>query len=226
MSERRPDIDRIEQYFETDARRFDALYGETSGFLVRGTNTLLRKGLFERFRMSLQWMGSLKGKTVVDFGCGSGRLSVAAALAGARSVVGLDLAGGMIDMAERLARERSVDRICQFRREDFFQFHPAEEFDFSVALGVFDYVKSPEHLIGKMADVTRGSLIASFPGRSLVRGNFRKFRYFIRNCPLYLYSVDSIQSAYAAAGFREPEILPYPSRGFLVRARKENRLPS
>lgn len=52
--------------------------------------------------------GSLSGKEVYDLGCGTGRLSIGAALLGA-SVTGVDVDKKAIEIAEKNAREAGVD---------------------------------------------------------------------------------------------------------------------
>jgi cyclopropane fatty-acyl-phospholipid synthase-like methyltransferase len=219
MNENHREIDRIHHHFEKRADRFDALYEYGSGPLVHLFNRLFRKGLYERLRLTLEWMGDLGGKSLLDLGCGSGRLSVTAAIRGASGVTGVDLSDRMLELARRRAAAEKVDEVCRFVQMDFYGFEAVQKYDFTVALGVFDYVDDPARLIGKMASLTREGLIASFPGRSLLRGNFRKIRYSLRNCPLYLYNESSILAAYRKAGFPNPTIARYPSGGFLVLAR-------
>lgn len=61
----------------------------------------------------------LNGARVLDAGSGTGILSVAAALLGARSVLGFDIdARGAIEGTE-LARENGVEGRCSFRTGDF-----------------------------------------------------------------------------------------------------------
>lgn len=64
--------------------------------------------------------GELKGKRVLDLGCGSGDLTVLLAMAGARTI-GIDLSPGMVDVARQ--------RIEQFapEAEASFAAAPAEE---------------------------------------------------------------------------------------------------
>ena len=44
--------------------------------------------------------GDIKDKTVFDFGCGSGRLTIGASLLGAKEVVGVDIDQKMLEVAE------------------------------------------------------------------------------------------------------------------------------
>lgn len=53
-----------------------------------------------------------EGKVVLDVGCGTGILSMFAALAGAKLVIGVDMSN-IIDMAKVIVRENGLeDSIC------------------------------------------------------------------------------------------------------------------
>jgi len=55
-----------------------------------------------------KWDG-LAGRSVLDLGCGTGRLAIGAALLGATSVVGVDVDPSAIAVAERAARAADAD---------------------------------------------------------------------------------------------------------------------
>lgn len=61
--------------------------------------------------LSLEWLDGLElgGKRVLDFGCGSGILSIAALLLGARAATALDIDPQAITASRRNARRNAVD---------------------------------------------------------------------------------------------------------------------
>lgn len=59
---------------------------------------------------SMKRLGDLRGKSVLDLGCGAGESSVALALAGAQ-VAAVDLSPGMLELTMRLARRHGVDQL-------------------------------------------------------------------------------------------------------------------
>lgn len=71
----------------------------------------------------------LAGARVVDAGTGSGILAVAAALLGARSVVGFDLDPNAPPEARRLALRNGAAALCRFEQEDFARFSGAGRVD-------------------------------------------------------------------------------------------------
>jgi SAM-dependent methyltransferase len=60
----------------------------------------------------------LEGRTVLDAGCGSGDLSLAALEHGASGATGLDLGRGAIEIAVRVARERGLSDRARFEVGD------------------------------------------------------------------------------------------------------------
>lgn len=63
-------------------------------------------------RFFLDHMPPLEGADVLDFGCGSGVLSVAAAFDGARSVVGYDIDPRALELTEANARRNTVANLA------------------------------------------------------------------------------------------------------------------
>jgi len=82
--------------------------------------------------LCLQWLDSLdlKGKTVVDFGCGSGILAIAALKLGAANAVGVDNdPQALTASADNAERNEVADRLAVYLPED----HVAEPADVFVA---------------------------------------------------------------------------------------------
>jgi len=74
-------------------------------------------------------LGDLRGKRLLEIGCGDGKATVRFAMAGA-SVVAIDISGGMVEVTQKTAREHNVsDRVDarQMGGEDL-EF-PQESFD-------------------------------------------------------------------------------------------------
>jgi ribosomal protein L11 methyltransferase len=77
-------------------------------------------------RMCLQLLGEIdvSDLTVLDLGTGSGVLSMAAALSGARRVVGIDVDQDAIDAAEASARLNTLPDTITFQVSDFRKVSP------------------------------------------------------------------------------------------------------
>ena len=105
--------------------------------------------MFERIPLSVQESLPLLGKSVLDIGCGSGRLSFLLVKEGA-SVTGIDYARSMIDLAEKYQQQLKLVNNIEFVCCDFMTDFPEyRKYDVSIALGVFDYIKDPMPLLKK-----------------------------------------------------------------------------
>jgi 2-polyprenyl-3-methyl-5-hydroxy-6-metoxy-1,4-benzoquinol methylase len=218
-----PDANRVERYFERTAEQFDALYDEGRG-LRYWWNRLLRRALFERVRMTLEELRELRDFTVLDVGCGSGRNCVLFVQAGARRVVGIDLAEKMVKLASERAHRHGVEGKAAFLRSDLLSYAPEEKFDAVVALGVFDYLADARANLEGMATLASGKVIASFPGVSLVRAPLRKLRYALQDCPVFFYTRRELETLAREAGLTDYRLLPCAGAGYLLVARVGRRL--
>src|SRR5512144_481824 len=104
-----------------------------------GLSTLFRgDGMYVRMEAALQLVAPhLKGKTVLDLGCASGRFAFQLLQSGADRVIGLDVSPAAIDLAnEHRLASPFADRL-EFRTADLMQ--PSLELppvDLITALGV------------------------------------------------------------------------------------------
>lgn len=91
----------------------------------------------------------VRGKTVLDHGCGPGFQAVAMALAGARRVVGVDIWDVWLQKGRDLAlHEGCADKVT------FTDALPAEEkFDVVVSLGAFEHYADPSATLRQMREL-------------------------------------------------------------------------
>jgi 2-polyprenyl-3-methyl-5-hydroxy-6-metoxy-1,4-benzoquinol methylase len=205
--------ERVRTHFRANAQTFDDLY-EDERPLVR----LLRPGLFRRRELAAATIAGRKDPTVLDVGCGSGRIAEFALQAGAREYLGIDFSEPMVELARR--------RLARFGPEvtlevgDFLAFQSDARFDVVLALGLFDYLPDPQRFTRRMFELCApgGSMVASFPRFSLLKGPIRKVRYeWIGNCPIFNYTHRELELLLGGSGFSELEI-DTGRNGHLVRA--------
>lgn len=205
---------RVRSRFRTKAQQFDDLY-EDERALVR----LLRPGLFRRRQLAVETVQALPAPTVLDVGCGSGRIGEFVLEAGASRYVGIDFSEPMIDLArERLAR--FADRT-ELEVADFLQAPLDDRFDVVLALGLFDYLPEPETFVHRMAAACRegGCVVGSFPTWSWLKGPVRKVRYeWIGDCPIFNYSRPQLERLFGEGGFGRVELFSPGRSGYLLRA--------
>lgn len=199
-------------YFDTHARQFDQLYREDSRWRA-WFNRTFRQAIYERFTITLAESGDIKGATILDVGCGPGRYALAYAQLGAARVVGIDVAQGMIELARNHAEAAGVADRCQFIWGDFLTTDFADRFDVVLAVGVFDYLLAPDPFLRRMVELSKGRVIATFPGRSLVRMRLRWLRYAVRGVPVYFYWREDVEALARAAGLHTFKVVPIRSSG-------------
>jgi SAM-dependent methyltransferase len=120
-----------------------------SAFAVKGKlRTLLGDAFLEEIR----------GKTVIDFGCGEGVEAVEMALAGAERVIGLDIQTTLLERARARAKQAGVERTCSFCTET------AETADLITSIDAFEHFTEPKLALDAMYRLVRpgGTLVASF----------------------------------------------------------------
>jgi 2-polyprenyl-3-methyl-5-hydroxy-6-metoxy-1,4-benzoquinol methylase len=203
---------RTQHYFDQHAAQFDSIYHEAQP-LQRALNRTFRKAIYERFAITFEQSDPIAGKTVLDIGCGSGRYAVEFARLGAARVVGVDYAPGMLSLAREYAQASGVGAQCEFIQGDFTAQVIDQQFDVVIAIGVFDYQHKPVEFMRKMVQHGRGRIIATFPGRSLIRMPLRKLRYWFGNCPVLFYREDEVREIGRQAGLRTVKIIPIHSSG-------------
>jgi 2-polyprenyl-3-methyl-5-hydroxy-6-metoxy-1,4-benzoquinol methylase len=203
---------RTQRYFDDHATQFDSIYHEGQP-LQRALNRTFRKAIYERFAITFEQSGDIAGKAVLDVGCGSGRYAVEFATRGAARVVGVDYAPGMLALAREYAEARGVAARCEFIQGDFTTQVIDRRFDIVIAIGVFDYQDKPVEFLRKMLQHCSGRVIATFPGRSLIRMPLRKFRYWLGNCPVLFYREQEVRDIGTRAGLRRVNIIPIHTSG-------------
>lgn len=203
--------------FERDAAAFNSIYEEKSEF-SGWFNKNFRKPIFERYDITLESLANIENKTVVDVGCGSGVYSVQLALNGAARIKGIDFSEPMLEIARRRAKSNRVTHICDFECIDFLQVNETEKYNYSIAMGVFDYLTDPLTFLKKLKNVTTDRIVASFPGHSLIREPLRRLRYMLTSKgQVYFYTKQDIQNLTDIVQFKHVEIRPIKTgSGFVL----------
>jgi len=120
-----------------------------SAFAAKGKlRTLLGEAFLEEVR----------GKTVIDFGCGEGAEAVEMALAGAERVIGLDIQTSLLERARARAKQSGAEHRCTFTTET------AETADLITSIDAFEHFTEPKRALDAMYRLLRpgGTLVASF----------------------------------------------------------------
>lgn len=192
----------VRKYFDQNALSFDSCYDDEGTFLKKFLDGTFRRSIQLRYAWVLNSLSDLvPGKRVLDVGCGSGRYCVALAKAGAGRVVGVDISSRMLELARKRAEFEGVLDRCHFLLGDFLTLELGDPFDFSLAMGFFEYVREPQAYLRKLAKITRQETLASFPTRWHWLTPQRKLRYLCRGVTLYFYTKPKIVGVMSASGW-------------------------
>lgn len=201
-------------FFHSYAHDFNAIYGNKNTPLNSLINKMFRKSMRLRYAKTMEGCYPIEGKRVIDIGCGPGHFSIALARRGAGYVCGLDFAEGMINIARANAKEAGVGDVCDFLIGDFTKDRIEGHFDYSIVMGVMDYIHEPQKAIEKVLSITELKAFFSFPADGGLLAWQRKLRYRSR-CELYMYTQQKLQALLDSVDCKRFEIARI-SRDFFV----------
>lgn len=198
------------RYFDRYAYALDRRYAQPS--LV---DRLLRPGPRRGLELAAAVVAGRPGASVLDVGCGSGRVAEAVLEAGAGRYIGVDLSPRMLVLARaRLARFGRVE----LREGDFRELDVTERFDVVLALGLFDYLDDPERAAGWLRERCASVLLASFTRRDRLKGPLRHLHYRLHGCRVFDYTEHRAAAVLGGVGFAGVETAASGRRGFLLTA--------
>jgi SAM-dependent methyltransferase len=105
----------------------------------------------EKYWSRLGGRPDLTGKSVLDFGCGHGALSLDVAKHGARRVLGIDLSDQRIRFCREKTAPRAPDGVLEFRKVDVAAIDEPGGFDMVVSKDVLEHVEPLEPALQAMA---------------------------------------------------------------------------
>jgi ubiquinone/menaquinone biosynthesis C-methylase UbiE len=193
----------VARHFDHHVQTFDRKYERRKGAISR-LGDHFRKSIGGRFALTFDRLGPLKGKTILDVGCGSGRYTHAFLEREAKAVIGMDISERMLACTRQRLGEKGIQR-CSLRHGDFLRLPVEEPVDFCVAMGFFDYIPDPVPYLRKMRICTREKVLASFPAWDWLWPQ-RWFRYRLRGCPIRAYRQVTLRKILKEAGLENCSI--------------------
>jgi len=180
-------------YWDYQAKEFDTFYQEEKRALRKLVDRIFRKGMKERFHLTLKECNDVSGKKILDVGCGPGRIAVELAKRGGY-VIGIDLSENMVNLANNLAKKLGLNDKCKFVCDDFLRHTFNEKFDISIALGFFDYTQNLAPYLAKIRSLTTEKCIMSFPCKFSWQTPLRIAWLRRRKCPVFFYTKEKIRN--------------------------------
>ncbi len=101
---------------------------------------------------------TIRGKTIIDFGCGLGYQSIEMAINGAKKVIGLDIQTRLIEHAKQKAIKLGVSNNCEFTTQT------TERVDVIISKDAFEHFSDVSYIFEVMASLLKpnGCLLTSF----------------------------------------------------------------
>ena len=210
----------VARYWNAAADEFDSIYsGAGKSKFGRALDCIFHRDIYQRFDWVMARAGDVRGKTICDIGCGSGRFVVEFARRGAGIVTGVDIAPQMIKRARGLVQNSRPEQHCEFVTADILDWRADRIFDISIAIGLWDYVADARERLLKVRELTSGVFLSAWPRFWTWRMPVRKLRLqYLGGCPVYFFRQKQIRRLLYEVGF---EILKFDTVGklFCVEAR-------
>ena len=213
----------IGAFFNGYASEFSSIYLEDErprSLFNKLMDRLFRKDIETRLIYSLNHMRKDSIKTVLDVGCGPGHLIVKL-LELQKDVTALDISPNMLKITQMRVDSMKLESDFKAIQADYLEYEFEKKFDAISVLGFFDYVEDPVSVLKKLLHDASKEIYISIPDDKGFLAWQRKVRYKRRNCPLYLYSRDSLERHLKDAGCLEMTEIVDTERGFYLIIRKQ-----
>lgn len=193
LSLKKETTDKVKKFFNNYADEFNSIYSknEKRSLFNRIIDKLFRHVLVDRYNLVMQNSKNPNIKSIIDIGCGPGHYC-AEFLIQDKVVTGVDIAIKMLDIAKSRIMELDLSKNFSAIHADYLNYPFSEKFDAACLMGFFDYIEDPVPILKKLKNEIRQEIYASFPKSEGILAKQRKFRYWLRKCPLYLYTQEDI----------------------------------
>lgn len=208
----------VKTFFDGYASDFDSIYGHTAGrsLFNQFADKLFRQSMYLRYRETLNNTASSRIQTVLDIGCGPGHYCEALLQQG-KTVVGLDIAEGMLKIAQTKTAQYIKSGHAKYLLADYLTYQFESKFDAACLLGFFDYISEPLKVLRKLEQDISKEVYMSFPTAGGFLAVQRKIRYSLRNCPLYLYTHADLIQLLTMIGWRDRATILNFGRDYFVK---------
>jgi cyclopropane fatty-acyl-phospholipid synthase-like methyltransferase len=196
------DLLKQKEYWDREVNDFDSVYARGKSKFNNWIDATFRWDISARFDYTMENAEPIQDRTFLDVGCGTGRYALEFARRGARRIVGIDIAEKMLAVCEQRAREEHLEDRCSFEPTDLTQYQPDAQFDVCTGIGLFDYIREPLPVLTRMREVVSDRAIMSFPRFWTWRAPVRRVRLALRQCDVYFYTKERIDTLLKQAGFK------------------------
>ena len=184
--------------WKDESIKFNNLYSENSWECkIPYFGKMVRNALIRREERALAFGGDLKGKIILDLGCGVGRFAIKAASKGA-TVYGYDISPAALKIAKEKVKIAGVADRCTFYEANLadVEFLTA---DIWFDLGCLQYIRDISSILHKLKDIKR--FFSTLPQSGHWQNIPKKlYRSLLKGNPYRTYSKKDIHKLYAICG--------------------------
>jgi magnesium-protoporphyrin O-methyltransferase len=168
-----------------------------------------RKGLDDNQRLMVEALESLglEGVSLLEVGCGVGALHQTLLEKGAATALGIDLAPGVLELAESRARELGMDQRTEYRPGDFVEISDTlGTADVTLLDKVVCCYPAPREMIDAAMACTRSAIALTYPTKNLISRLFNHlwnfgFWLFRSDFRGFVHDPQLVQQSIEAHGF-------------------------
>lgn len=133
----------VARFWNDIADEFDAIYtGKQKSSFARALDQWFRSDIYQRFDWVMERSGDVRGKDIVDIGCGSGRFVTELVKRGANHVTGVDVAPEMLKLSQQLVAADGTASKCDFVLADVLNWTPQQAYDITITIERLKIIRS------------------------------------------------------------------------------------
>jgi ubiquinone/menaquinone biosynthesis C-methylase UbiE len=149
-----------------------------SGYIYTNTNRLSCKLSVKHYNKALVYLlGSIKGQSIIDIGCGDGAFVRELSAMGATSILGVDLNEAAIQLAKKNSAEA---KNVSFEVMDIYTLPLDQRYDIAILRGVLHHVYYIEKAIERVCKITDRLIVLEPNGYNFILKLLEKFSSYHR----------------------------------------------
>jgi SAM-dependent methyltransferase len=218
-------VQQVHKWYAENAAKFEDAIAIESPFTKLTREEQRRLNRYELWFLEQGGLVPLAGKTILEFGCGHGRMAIETR--GYESYLGVDFCAELIAIGQQRLERAGLQNRARLVASDCMLFDaPEAAFDVVCSLGMFSFVEDPQKTLIKMASHLKPGGVLFMDGHNSSRlfDPLRRLLWRLKRKggrPKRVYGEAQLHAMFARAGLSDVTILmkEYPFLGMLYARR-------